>query len=245
MLRQLLKITFFLLIGVALILSSCSDPAGLSNHDELRIDDKEVESPLTKPELIAYFKEIAFGFEVGDVSEVTRKWNQDIIIYVINPQYEPLLEELERVVNELNELIAKDNVELRLTSDDTLSNFTVQFVNGQENLGFASVSFDDDNYIYSGYMYVNRKNTSFQIQKHHIREELTQALGLLQDSYRYADSIFQKRGTSVTEFSNYDKAVIKLLYHPKMKVGLDATQVDPILDEIVDEVIAEVMESEE
>ena len=50
-------------------------------------------------------------------------------------------------------------------------------------------------------------------QKHLLREELTQALGFPNDSYKYEDSIFQQRWTEVTEYSILDKEIIRLHYN--------------------------------
>ena len=55
--------------------------------------------------------------------------------------------------------------------------------------------------------------TDLQGQKHLLREELTQSLGLKNDSYKYENSIFQQKWTEVTEYAPIDIKVIEMLYN--------------------------------
>jgi hypothetical protein len=50
-------------------------------------------------------------------------------------------------------------------------------------------------------------------QKHLLREELTQSLGLFNDSYKYENSIFQQRWTETTEYAPIDRVLIDMLYN--------------------------------
>ena len=49
-------------------------------------------------------------------------------------------------------------------------------------------------------------------KKHLLREELTQSLGFFNDSWLYPESIFYQGWTDVTEYSEMDKEIIKMLY---------------------------------
>ena len=83
-------------------------------------------------------------------------------------------------------------------------------------------------------MYVDINRASLLEQKHLLREELTQSLGLARDSELYSESIFQQSfSTKTTEYAPIDRDLVRLLYHPKMKVGLDRDQVDKLLREIL------------
>ena len=50
-------------------------------------------------------------------------------------------------------------------------------------------------------------------KKHLLREEVTQSLGLFNDSWSYSNSIFYQGWTEVTEFSDLDKKIISKLYN--------------------------------
>lgn len=61
---------------------------------------------------------------------------------------------------------------------------------------------------------------------HVIREEITQSLGILKDSWEHDDSIFYQGWTSTTEFADVDIAVIQMLYHPAIRVGMSSRDVE-------------------
>ena len=63
-------------------------------------------------------------------------------------------------------------------------------------------------------MYVDIERTSTNDgQKHLLREELTQSLGLCNDSYDYPESIFYQGWTETTEYAEIDKELIQMLYN--------------------------------
>ena len=63
-------------------------------------------------------------------------------------------------------------------------------------------------------MYVDTERcTSIDAQKHLLREELTQSLGLFNDSDKYPNSIFQQAWTETTEYSEIDIKMIHMLYN--------------------------------
>ena len=82
-------------------------------------------------------------------------------------------------------------------------------------------------------MYVDIFRANEQGQLHLLREELTQSLGLGQDSEKYLNSIFQINWTTTSSYSQIDKDIIRLLYHPNMKVGLNENEVDLLLRSIL------------
>jgi hypothetical protein len=71
--------------------------------------------------------------------------------------------------------------------------------------------------ISSNYLNANERD-------HVIREEITQSLGILKDSWEYPDSIFYQGWTSVTDYAPIDEAVIQMLYHPAIEPGLESRQ---------------------
>lgn len=201
---------------------------------------------------IQYFKDIALGFEFGNSSEVTRKWRYDIKIFVAGEPTDILLSELEDVLSDLNSLITDSEIQLSLTDESADSNMLLFFGGGEDfvqldnraanqvdsNFGLFFVRFNPLNYITSASVFVDTVRATEIQQRHLLREELTQALGMAKDSSLLPDSIFQESfSTVVTEYNKFDEAVIRMLYHPKMRTGLNAAVVDPILREIVQEVI--------
>ncbi len=193
-------------------------------------------------ETITYFKEIALGFEFGSASAITRNWSENMKIYVGGDKRDYLLNEIEMVSNEINTL-AENGFQISTVSDSSQSNFYIFFGTGEaygnifpssknlisSNWGLFNVSYNGQNHIFSGRMYVDTERPNNSEQRHLLREELTQALGLAKDSGRYPQSIFQQSWTRTTEYIGIDKELIRLLYHPQMETGLDGDEVEKTL----------------
>jgi hypothetical protein len=215
-------------------LSSCSDDnesGGLNSYDRSVID---------------YFTEIALGFEFGGGEEITRKWNIDMKIFVGGNLKPELLTELQSIISEINGL-ATDGFSMSVVGDSLQSNFYIFLGTGDDygemypaeaylvpsNYGLFSVYWDMSNHFYNGHMYVDIVRAEAVAQKHLLREELTQSLGLAKDSPLYPKSIFQSAWTTTNTYEEIDRDLIRLLYHPQMDVGLNETQVRERLTQII------------
>ena len=217
---------FYKLILLFSILS-CSEDEDIS----LNLNEYDLE-------VISYFKDIALGFEFGSASEVTRKWCSELKIFIGSNVSTELSEELNKIVNEIENLTT-DNLSIQIVNDSSLSNYYIYFGSGEK---YASIFPSQENYINSnwglfsvwwtnncidrGHMYVDIFRANNTEQKHLLREEFTQSLGLAKDSNRYPFSIFQSSWTRTLAYTDLDKDLIRLLYHPKMKTGLDVISVD-------------------
>ena len=229
-------LTKYLLFLIILVQFSCS---------KSNVDPKPGELSSFQKETIEYFKEIALGFEFGSASEITRKWKDDMKIYVSGEKRPNLQDELSSIINEINTLCT-DGFQLSITNDSLSSNFLVFFGSGDAyakiypaqtnyvggNFGLFSVYWTSNN-LNRGHMYVDIYRADEVAQRHLLREELTQSLGLAKDSSRYPESIFQQDWTYTTQYAEIDKELIRLLYHPEMHSGLDATQVEQVLTQIL------------
>jgi len=230
--KKVLK-NFYKFLLVATILS-CSKDEDLS----IKLNEYDLE-------VISYFKDIALGFEFGSASEITRKWCSELKIFVGCNISTELSEELNKIVNEI-ESLSTDNFSIQVVNDSSLSNYYIYFGSGEK---YASIFPSQVNYINSnwglfsvwwtnncidrGHMYVDIFRANDTEQRHLLREEFTQSLGLAKDSNRYPFSIFQSSWTRTLTYTDLDKDLIRLLYHPKMKIGLDVVGVDNKLREIL------------
>jgi Protein of unknown function (DUF2927) len=209
---------------------------------------KEEEASLSKEQgdAIAYFKKVALGFEFGNAPEITRKWVIPMKIYVGGSVASEMSNELTDVISEINQL-STDGFQISITQDSLQSNCYLYFGSGQQfakiyppaaslvgtNWGLFYVRFNSSNNIYNAVIYVDVIRANNLERRHLLREELTQSLGLAKDSFSYLESIFQAKWTTTTEYSEIDKDLIMLLYHPKMYSGLTKSQLDPILESII------------
>lgn len=220
MFRKILRFCF-----IVVLISACSE------------DEPENWLTAYDESVIEYFNEIALGFEFGSASEVTRKWKTDMKIFVGGNKQQELMTELQNVIGEINAL-ATDGFSASVVTDTLEANFYIFLGSGADyskrfpslsnlvlsNWGLFNVSFDPSNQINGGNMYVDTGRANSFEEKHLLREELTQSLGLAKDSNRYPDSIFQASWTATTQYSDIDKDLVRLLYHPSMEIGLDRFQ---------------------
>lgn len=213
---------------------SCSkddEPAGLNDYDR---------------RVIEYFGEVALGFEFGGAMEVTRKWSGEMRVFVGGDKKPELMAELEDIVTEINEL-ATDGFRISIVQDSSQMNYYVFFGSGadfaaiypsqaalvDDNWGLFNLYWDLAQYIDRGNMYVDIDRANDTEEKHLLREELTQSLGLAKDSKRYNDSIFQDDWTTTTDYSAIDRELIRLLYHPEMVANLSPEAAEARLIQII------------
>lgn len=237
-----MKKKLLLLLVLLIAVSSCSN----DSEEEMIEVDLAPELTQYQLEIIEYFKDIALGFEFGNFSRITRKWDVDMKIFVEGSISNILSLELNQIIAELNELVS-DGFEIRIVDQASEANYILFLGTGDEyaemypdiadlvetNLGLFTVFWDDLDQLNSGRMYVDIERANTTIQRHLLREELTQSLGLARDSDRYLESIFQSISTTTIEFAEIDRDLIRLLYHPQMVSGLNQTEVDGLLREIL------------
>ena len=103
----------------------------------------------------------------------------------------------------------RPNIEIHFDPTSQFARILPQYV--PPNLGFAWVQWDGSTITHSTIL-ISSDDTNQAERSHLIREELTQSLGLLQDSDRHPDSIFYGRWTTTQEFSDLDRQIISLHY---------------------------------
>lgn len=218
-----MKNIYWIIITGSLIFIACS-----------RIPNTNATQSLTEAQ--QYFLEIALSSEYGDKSHVVRKWTTHIYLasYTTLPPY--LQRELDLIVDEINSLsssikivrvreIIEANVVLFVTDAVTYGNYEPNAIPYLDaNLGFFWVHWQNNYTIYKSSVYVN-KTVDSTCQKHLLREEITQMLGLLNDSYRYPESIFYQGWTCTTTYTAIDKQLIEYILSPRIHPGMTREQV--------------------
>ena len=169
-------------------------------------------------EAVEYFYEVAFGGEYGSSELELHKWGRDIRIKVHGTPTADDLDTLSQVVGDLNYLVTGLTIQI----EETNANVNLYFVPESEfpsieskyiatNFGFFRVWWDSNGSIYKARILISSKGITQKQRSHLVREELTQILGLLNDSWRYPDSIFYQGWTSVNEYTALDRSVIPIL----------------------------------
>jgi hypothetical protein len=187
----------------------------------------------TQEEIDSYFNEIALKSEFSKTPRgYLLKWESPLVIYIHGDYTEDLKKELIKVCNELINLTG---LNISLTEYKDSSNLFIYVGNSEVFTdiykpkitvtkwadGYFQVSRSKENnhILNSGFIFISNFSGSYndsifpEIQKSTIREELTQSLGLFNDSFKYDDSIFySQKWDPILEFSEIDKAVIRKLY---------------------------------
>lgn len=169
-----------------------------------------------------YFKEICLNSENGKSFDDVNKWNEDVKIYVHGYCPDYMMSELDDIVSELNDLI--DPINIEVVSNKSEAN-TFLFLGSDQGFKQAYPVVKNKDLSRTGgyflvksdnaYLYVNMVKTGNDIttQKSILREEVTQSLGLFNDSWKYPNSIFYQGSNSNTEYSDLDKEIIQMLYN--------------------------------
>tara|TARA_Y100001956_G_scaffold77699_1_gene88479 strand:+ start:2519 stop:3289 length:771 start_codon:yes stop_codon:yes gene_type:complete len=224
---NMLKISSQILLTL-LFLTSCST---------IPVDEISIEG-----DKINYFNELVFGSEFGNSNHKTKKWTEDINIFVAGEVTVDLNSELDLIIVEINSLI--ENVKLNRVKSPNESNYIIYFGTGEDyaklepnaasyvkdNWGLFWVYWNSKNEIYKGSMYVDTiRVKSKAARKHLLREELTQSLGIMNDSYKYPNSIFYQKWSKTTDYSDIDEFIISTLYSKRISAGMTKEKVINIL----------------
>ncbi len=101
----------------------------------------------------------------------------------------------------------------------------------ESNWGLSWCYWNDKYEITNGSIYVDTKrNTENSALRHTLRKNLTQSLGLMNNSDKYEKSIFYDKWTTVIAFQTIDKEVIEILYRNEIKPGMKIDEVKEVLN---------------
>jgi len=239
--KRLLILFSALFVFTACTLDNGNPPPIEYTDYDLLYNYEGVNMRYVKLNVIDFFKQVALGAEYGHSAQLTKKWNTPMRLYLAGETNAALEQELADIILSINALMEADFY-IERVNDSLQSNFYVFLGDAQEytkrfphtthllesNLGLVTVHLNEKHQITNGEVFVDLNRTALAEQKHLLREEITQGLGLLNDIPYYPTSIFYKDHSVITEYMRNDKEVIRLLYHPKMVSGLNEEAVDVV-----------------
>jgi hypothetical protein len=183
---------------------------------------------------IDYFAEIAFGAEFGSTTTVLHRWESAPTVRINGSPTPGDLEVLDTVIAEINRLVPTFDIEVVSESPAVEMHFipqseftTVLPQAPPGNNGLVWIWWKADQVIFESVVLIST-TTDESLRAHIIREEVTQMLGLLMDSFRYPQSIFYQPFSSVTEYLPIDRVVIELLHRPELVPGMNVEQASRI-----------------
>jgi hypothetical protein len=186
-------------------------------------------------EEIDYFTRTAFGAEIGTPSPFLRRWRPASGPHLGlsgSPTPEDLVV-LDEVTAEINALTSLDvdiidepaSVAVYFVPRSAFQSVLPEAQAGSD--GFVWVWWGSDDHL-TGATVLVATDISQPLRDHVIREEVTQMLGLLQDSDVYAESIFYRAYSEVTGYLPIDRVVIELLYRPELSAGMGQIQAERV-----------------
>ena len=217
-------------------------------------DFKKYELTKYDKELISYFEEVVLNTEYDDNPKKVLKWTEKMNLFIVKDEnLETQVSIIKNTIKNLNKLI-KDDFKIQLVDKPTEMNsvifllnkektktFVPSFFDGieEEFIGLADVEYDTNTFEIKVVKIFIDINQPIELQESTILEEITQSIGIMNDSESYPNSIFYKNKNldtiRKTEYSKLDKDIIRLLYNPKMKPGLNFEQAEKIIKEILGE----------
>ena len=189
-------------------------------NNNIQVSEDSINIKKRTQKTVDYFNEIVFNTEFDGKRENAFKWNKNMKIYVEGQKINYLMVELNDIVSELNNII--NTIEIEIVKNPTEANMFIYFGSSYDFANYCpnvSRSLLTNNWglfmvtTVNSYMYVDINRANEVEQKHLLREELTQSLGLFNDSYRYPESIYYQGWTTTTEYAQIDVELIEMLYN--------------------------------
>lgn len=240
--RNFLLILAFLIIGVQVV--AAANEQKIKFHQERSSVDPQASYLNGKgdysAEDISYFKEIALKVEYGTQMYRIHKWTEELRLKIIGDPDVQDKHALDTTIQTLNKL--SENLKLRYAQDNERANVEVYFIPHAEflkhtsveevvlesNWGLGAVWWNGQGEIYQAEILIAIDRPSVEERAHLIREELTQTLGVLNDSWEKPESIFYQ-GWGAQDYTELDKKVVQILYDERIRPNMKEEELDRAL----------------
>ena len=238
----------FVLSAVLLLTSGCNirsvSDATSQMAEETAVTATPTAPPLATPaaaytpeQFREYFYEIALGTEFYAQTENIRKWSEPMTLEVAGSPTATDTATLNQVISEIRQITggrmtinlvpSNGNAKITFAPLDELKKYEPHIM--PDNWGFFYVNWDGNFQITKANIVIATDKPTQLERNHLIREELTQSLGLMQDSDKYSDSIFYIEWTDTQNYSELDKALIAQLYDPAVRAGMTRAELAEII----------------
>ena len=207
----------------------------IPEHSDLYIPGIPVE------DVITWFNEVALDteFSYGGDATLVQKWMTPISYRLDGNATEKDLEVLESFAAWLNTIEGFPGI--TLADEDNMANLRIHFGDSQmilDILGDDYVNVDggvrywyEANAIYDAAI-CYRDDISQYTRNSVILEEIYNGLGLVQDTALREDSLIWRDYSEPQWLSEVDELLLKILYHPDIKCGMNAAQCEAVIRDI-------------
>lgn len=251
-------ISLALALTLTLLFAACTNPEAEVKENESTLSSsetatsyEEVSSASTpshsklylpncsQQQMFDYFEEIVLNMEysTGD-SSVVQKWNEPLCYRIYGAATKKDLEVLTDLFEQLNKVEGFPGI---YAADSEQENLTICFLEPEDfNNSFSSCINNEDAYGATEFWYYNATNEIYTARIGYrtdidqatrvsiLIEEVINMLGI-SDTVLREDSIVYQYSNDNTALSDIDWVILKLLYNPKIKCGMNADSCHEIL----------------
>jgi hypothetical protein len=234
------RFIFLLTIPLLILISSCT-------KDEVDVVP-ELELSENQLQLIDNFKQVAL-VQHGFPGKFTYKWKSTMNIFIEGSPTTEHIEKTQQTINIINS-ISTDGFKIQLVSDINKSNTNMFFgsreaynekyaetfpSNSTTTAGHFTQIPNINRILDNGVIWIGTDLVNSANQNAVIVHEITHAIGLLSHAVGRLSVINHslRLDRLIADFTEIDKEIIRLLYHPSMNAGFDDDQVDRILTKIL------------
>lgn len=197
----------------------------------------------SQAELARQFERIAFSSEFGGQYRAGRliRWTGAVPIRLKGHVLHRFRTEVERHVAQLRRASGLDLVVTAAAEEGPPRGITIEFSTSRGGTSFdpeapcRTVMWDSAFAIERVQIYITPYPDA--LRRHCIAEEITQALGLADDSALIADSIFND-SSSRQRAAPWDLLMVSILYHPALRPGMTRAEAMPRVRRIIAELTA-------
>ena len=203
------------------------------SHSDLYIPGVSVE------DVIRYFNEVSLDAEYvngGDPSKL-QKWSSRITYIIYGEPTDEDRATLSRFTQWLNGIYGFPGI--RETTVPAEANLKIYFCTADEMINILGSNFRGDDagvtFWYDGSNQIYNANICYRtdlnqyLRNSVILEEIYNGLGPVQDTSLRSDSIIFSGFSQPQSLTSVDKLILRLLYHPQMKCGMNAKQCEEVI----------------
>lgn len=205
-------------------------------HSELYIPGLQVE------DVVRYFNEVCLDAEFVNSGDATllQKWDAPIVCYLYGDRTEEDYATMMAFFSWLNQVEGFPGISV--TEDEWEANLRIHFCLRDEMVNILGDNFygvdggvtfwyDGDNRIYDATICYGT-DLDQQLRNSVILEEIYNGLGPVQDTTLREDSIIYAEFSQPQELTEIDELILRLLYHPDMKCGMNAEECEKVIRQL-------------
>ncbi len=202
---------------------------------------------------LKYYEEIAgFGEFTSDYDGYVKKWADPVFVAVEGEYTEEDMATIERIASQLNSLGLLPEITIQEGQDEQTTTF-IDFAPlpdlvdkyewaRDDNWGMFMIRWygqPQEYQLFDALIYIATDVTDQEERNHLIQEEFIQSFGLMNDSYRYEESIFQQRWTTYQHPMEIDWLLIEMHSRPEITPGMAIDEAMQILADLYLDYVAE------